>query len=175
MSGADHLADVIDSIGTGPDGQTICSWCHRVIKGRMAIVRGFNMHLPCACEARERHKTMSKRNVEEDGSRYWADDDPWEKPFKWTVAVVDEEAGGVIAYFATANDAKLFIAALEASDEGACGICLQSSMRGGECSSCGAVSCAGCAKQFEPRVYGRDKHCAQCLGAVRGDAKGTKG
>ena len=36
----------------------------------------------------------------EESERYWIDDNPVEKPFgSNTVAVVDEDEGGVIAYF----------------------------------------------------------------------------
>lgn len=44
-----------------------------------------------------------------DGSRYWIDGSPLKTPFKWTCAVVDEEVGGVIAYFSNEDDAKVFI------------------------------------------------------------------
>lgn len=42
--------------------------------------------------------------------RYWIDDNPIEHPFgKYTVAVVDELAGGVIAYFNNIKSAQQFI------------------------------------------------------------------
>lgn len=55
---------------------------------------------------------MPTENKPQD-TRFWIDGKPEKDPFKWGCAVVDEEAGGIIAYFSNGDDAKIFIDALE--------------------------------------------------------------
>ncbi len=44
--------------------------------------------------------------------RFWIDGDPNENPFKdGGAGVVDEEKGGIVAYFGDEEDAKLFVEA----------------------------------------------------------------
>lgn len=52
-----------------------------------------------------------------DDPRFWVDVSPVKSPFKWGwgCAVVDEEAGGIIAYFSNEDDAMIFVKALEES------------------------------------------------------------
>jgi len=50
--------------------------------------------------------------------RYWIDANPMEKPFGgWTVAVVDEEEGGVIAYAYSLKLAESIVRLLEESSK----------------------------------------------------------
>ena len=51
----------------------------------------------------------------QDGPRFWIDDNPEETPFRETYAVVDEEEGGVVAYFCDVALAEGYIALRRAS------------------------------------------------------------
>ena len=52
----------------------------------------------------------------DDGPRYWIDDNPDEKPFgEHTLGIVDEDAGGVIAYVGTEELAQTMLKALRAA------------------------------------------------------------
>jgi len=55
--------------------------------------------------------------MSEEEQRFWIDIKPVKNPFTWGCAVVDEEAGGVIAYFATEDDAQLFVDSLKCEEK----------------------------------------------------------
>ena len=55
--------------------------------------------------------------MDEENKRYWTDTMPLIKPYgNGTLGIVDEEAGGVIAYVGSEENANRIIAALEMSD-----------------------------------------------------------
>lgn len=47
--------------GKKAGGETICSWCHKPIKGEKKVVSGFNMHPSCAKKADKRGKKARER------------------------------------------------------------------------------------------------------------------
>lgn len=54
---------------------------------------------------------------EDEGKRYWIDTMPLKKPYGiCTLGIVDEEAGGVIAYVGNERNAERIIQALETNE-----------------------------------------------------------
>lgn len=48
-----------------------------------------------------KRETAKLTDTQDQEPRFWIDDNPEVKPFQTSFAVVDEEAGGVVAYFST--------------------------------------------------------------------------
>lgn len=53
-------------------------------------------------------------------------------------------------------------------DLGTCRVCDRDAMDDDGCRACGAVSCVGCGEHYDPPdPYSKDRHCAECLDAMR--------
>lgn len=86
-------------------------------EGHQRIVDLLDEAIDCMSQAfgaldRARAK-LRKLDVEENGPRYWIDLNPLEKPFgEETRGIVDEEAGGVVAYCGTEEQAEALCRAM---------------------------------------------------------------